>query len=262
MKTKTVKISILIITAVFAVFGGYRIYQFLTRPGIPVYMYHSIRQEPLSADAALSVRPHDFEQQLCFLKQEGYTPIFADELLHAEKAAHPVVITLDDGYVDNYTQAYPLLKKYGLKATIFMVSDDIGKEGYLTREQLKEMSDSGVISIQSHTASHLNLKELTTAQVQAQMKTSKEILSAVTGKEVTALSYPGGFWNEQIASDASKYYKIAFITFGAHTYEQKKRYQIPRAGIFRDTSLEKMKQITRERTKSKLENISGILGIS
>lgn len=264
MQTKQKKIWIgtaALCLAVAALLGVWSTVDWLNRPGIPVYMYHSINETPLSADTALSVRPDDFEVQLQFYQESGYTAITAEELPKADKVKKPIVITLDDGYEDNYTNAYPLLKKYNMKATIFVVTDEIGKAGYLTKEQIKEMTQSGVIQIGSHTASHLNLKQISPSDADAQLQSSKQILSDLLGEEVTAVSYPGGFWNREIARQAEKYYDIAFITFGAHTYEKDKRYQVPRAGIFRETTLAKVKKITKERSKSKAQHIMDILGM-
>lgn len=261
MRRKTVWIYVLAVLTVILIFGIYQGVQYLSSPGVPVYMYHSINDQPLSNDAALSVREGDFEKQLQFLKNEGFTSVFAHEINQNRKFKKPVVITIDDGYEDNYTKAFPILKKYGVKATIFVATDYIGTIGYMTKEQIREMSDSGFVSIQSHTAAHLNLKQLTIEEAVEQMQKSKAVLEEITDKKVNAISYPGGFWNEDIEKNAGEFYDVAFITFGAKNYKPSKRYRIARAGVFRDTTLEQMQKFTHQRSKSKWQNILEIISL-
>jgi peptidoglycan/xylan/chitin deacetylase (PgdA/CDA1 family) len=222
----------------------------LAEPSVPVFMYHSISDVPVGKDEALSVKVKDFEQQLAYLKRMKYTGIFAEELPEAGKTHRPVVITFDDGYIDNYTTAFPLLKKYGLKATIFVVSDEIGKPGRMTGVQLKEMSDSGLISIQSHTVSHQNLKNLTHDETEYQFSHSKSVIETVTKKPVRALAAPGGFWSKDLGEQASRYYDIAFRSFGWGTCKRENRFRVPRAGIFRSNTLAEFQAITRERSQT------------
>ena len=77
----------------------------------------------------------------------------------------PVIITFDDGYADNYENAYPILKKYGFKATIFLIYDFTNTyPNYLTWDQIAEMKESGLIRFESHTMTHANLAELTSIE--------------------------------------------------------------------------------------------------
>ena len=110
----------------------------------------------------LAITPSDFSTQMAYLINNGYIPITPDELESGlngeiELPEKPVLITFDDGYDDNYLNAFPILKGYGIRATIFVVPAFVGKKNYLTWEQIKEMSDNG-ISIQSHNLNHTKLE--------------------------------------------------------------------------------------------------------
>ena len=131
---------------------------------VPVLMYHHIDEE---GNDDVNISSELFEAQMAALAEEGYTAIFPDDLaayVYEGKSLpdKPVVITFDDGYLSNYEYAWPILEKYGMKATIFVIGSTIGNtEHYkdtdypitphFSYEQGAEMVASGVISIQSHT---------------------------------------------------------------------------------------------------------------
>ena len=131
---------------------------------VPVLMYHHISEE---GNDSTELSPEAFEAQIAALAEAGYTAVFPEDLAAyvregKELPEKPIVITFDDGYLSNYEYAYPILKKYGMVATIFVIGSTVGDtEHYkdtdypitphFSCEQAKEMVDSGVISIQSHT---------------------------------------------------------------------------------------------------------------
>ena len=131
---------------------------------VPIIMYHNIKENPIE-DSEIS--PKRFEEQIKKLKDEGYTAVLMQDLVdYVEKGRElpekPICITFDDGYLSNYEIAYPILKKYNMKATIFVIGSTVGCQTnykntehpitpHFTLEQAKEMVESGVISIQSHT---------------------------------------------------------------------------------------------------------------
>ena len=102
-----------------------------------VLNYHKVDNTFIS----LAVRPDDFDKQMQYLSDNGYNTITPDELYDSlagnkELPENPVLITFDDGYEDNYTNAYPILKKYGFKGTIFVISSFLGKnKNYITWDQ-------------------------------------------------------------------------------------------------------------------------------
>ena len=130
---------------------------------VPVFMYHYISVPPTDTDYlryGLSVVPALFDRQMSWLKAHGYVTISADQMANAltqntTLPLHSVLLTFDDGYEDAYTNAFPILKKYGLVGTFFVVTDwiDQGRSGYLTWAQVQEMARAGM-SIEAHSRTH------------------------------------------------------------------------------------------------------------
>ena len=201
---------------------------------IPVLMYHSVSEAPIGIEN-LSVRPSAFEAQIRYLMENGFTPLTFDQLKDAGLYKKPIVITLDDGYVDNYAQAYPILKKYHCKATVFMISNMIDREGYLSCEQMRAMSDC--ISFQSHTASHPKLAGLSEEEAREECRQSKEAIEEATGRPVQTISYPCGSHTAQTASVAGEAYQYAVTVNRGWYHRQVNPYEIPRIEIERSFSL-------------------------
>lgn len=139
-------------------------------------------------------KPNDFEQDVAYIAS-------------LPKLIQPA-ITFDDGYTDTYTEAFPILSKYGLKATLFVISDMIGKSNswdanffgsfkHITQSQLRELSDYGWV-IGSHTKSHRSLKRLSPNQLQEELCSSKHCLENITGKPVDFISFPFGHYSPQV----------------------------------------------------------------
>ncbi|HEX9061396.1 MAG TPA: polysaccharide deacetylase family protein [Clostridia bacterium] len=197
---------------------------------IPVLMYHSIRFEK-GNDARMS--KETFESQMKWLSENGYNTLTMDELfdhISGEKAFNPksVVITLDDGYRDNYENAFPILKKYNIHATIFMITNAVGHSDFLTEDQLKEMSSNGV-DIEPHTVHHDRLDELTYEKQFSELKDSKEYLEKLTGKTTPYIAYPEGHYNNNTLKAVKDLgYKMAFLMSGGRASVQDSRYLVKR----------------------------------
>ena len=173
---------------------------------VPILMYHYISQPPADADVYrvdLSVTPDNFRQQLAWLRDNGYTGIDFYELSLAivgltELPEKPVLLTFDDGYLDNYTAAFPLLQEYGYKATFFVVTDfvDYGREGYMTWPMLEEMSRAGH-RIESHSRTHPDLRDKDRDGLIWEILGSQQTIAAHIGHTPRYLCYPGGDYNEE-----------------------------------------------------------------
>lgn len=214
-----------------------------------VYMYHSVRDDPVNPDDAdLSVRVEEFEKQLAFFAEHKRKTIFASELADIADGEKYLLITFDDGYEDNYTEVYPLLKKYNCKATIFMITRLIGKEGYLSAEQIREMTESGLVSVQSHTVSHdpLALGDKEYEDVDYEMRTSKLILEAISGKNVDSVALPNGSYDPVVLDIAGNYYDIIFSGTSLRP-NSIDLLDVQRTGIYRHHSTWDVKAMTNYR---------------
>ncbi|MBR5914524.1 MAG: polysaccharide deacetylase family protein [Selenomonadaceae bacterium] len=185
-------------------------------PKILVLNYHQIKDTP----SYLSVHVDDFDAQMNYLVENGYIAITPDALLSAlegelELPPKPVLITFDDGYIDNYENAFPILQKYGLRATIFVIAAFVGKEGYMDWEHLIEMEENG-ITMQSHTLNHIALEELPDDGLRVELLNSKLMLEEKLGHSVDFVAYPTGTYNLHIAAIAKEVgYRGAFtIKYG------------------------------------------------
>lgn len=206
-------ILIRIVIAVLIIIGAACFAIFSKPIGIPVLNYHQINNVDKNL---LTVSTNEFEAQMAWLKENGYQTITASELADALEGRgtlpeQPVLITFDDGYIDNYQCAFPILKKYQMNAIIFLISDYISLyPNYLTWEQLFEMQSAG-IEFGSHTLDHTVLTELPSESVERELNESKNILQRRLGRKIEFLAYPCGFTNKDIkARVKAAGYRAAF----------------------------------------------------
>lgn len=178
---------------------------------VPVLMYHAVDSQ-IWGHRELFVTPEVMEAHLKFLLDNGYDPIFFEDLHRADQYDKPVILTFDDGYRNNYTELFPLLQKYQVKATIFIVTSSIGsKETSMTAEQVKELSDSGLVSIQSHTVNHRVLRGLPAEEQRLEMEQSKLLVTRMTGREPFVISYPTGVFDANTLPLAQEFYRYGVI---------------------------------------------------
>ena len=194
-------------------------------------MYHLILEEVYGPYENLFVRPSEFETHLTVLDELGYEYLFAEEWRMTEKPS--VIITLDDGYEDNYTEMFPILKAHGAKATVFLVTDLIGTDGYMTREMIREMSESGLVSFQSHTSHHSDLSYQSADGLRADFDNSCAIIEELTGKPVKAIAYPAGSYNDTVLSVAAEYFDFAYTTKSPNSTPSYSELTVPRHYIAR-----------------------------
>ena len=201
-----------------------------------VLLYHLVSDETYGPNEYLFVRVADFEAQLAEIQRLGYKTIFADELVrtHGEPC---VVITFDDGYVDNYTNVLPLLEKYDMKATIFLISDFIGAEGHLNEEQIREMQQSGHVRFASHTKSHEKLTSLDEEGIRLELTESRRRIESLTGESVCALAYPNGAYNSTVELVAAECgYEYCYTT-DRPSEEHYPNTRLPRSYVVRDMAM-------------------------
>jgi len=207
---------------------------------VPVLMYHYIRVNPVASDSVgynLSVTPENFAAQMDYLASHGYHTISLDELgsallNHGGLPSKPIVITLDDGYMDSYTAAFPILKNHGFKATNFIITGLVGGPNYLTWGQIDEMKNSGVFTFGAHTVHHYALTSLSAANIRAEVTDSKNTLQAHLGYQVNWLAYPYGNVNGTVASITQQAGYIGAFGTNYGTYQSTDRmFTEPRVRI-------------------------------
>ncbi len=179
---------------------------------VPILMYHYISVPPKNADIYrldLSVTPQNLDAQLGYLKHAGFNVISLDELLlawkgEAELPPRPIVLTFDDGYRDNYTYAFPLLKKYGFSATFSLITQyiDQNNPNYVTWKQVTEMHRAGM-DFAAHSYNHADLKGKDVDFLVYQILGSKEAIEARTKEPLHFFTYPSGSY-DQLTIDVVK----------------------------------------------------------
>jgi len=212
---------------------------------IPVLMYHSIDYEKGNE---LRVPKEAFREQMSYLKQKGYTTLTLEELYDFFINNKPVpeksiVITFDDGYKDNFENAYPILKEFGLNATIFVITSTVDTDkNYLTSKQVKELEANG-IDIESHTINHEQLDKLTYSQQITTFKNSKEYVEKVLGKTKKYVAYPFGKWNnDTIKAVKDAGYSMAFTTVSGWADKSQDIYELHRIYISANYSMKEFER--------------------
>lgn len=209
---------------------------------IPVLMYHSISNVPGNY---LCVPPEIFEEQIKTILDYGFKPITATTYLSAmEKGTplpkNPILITFDDGYLDNYDAAFPILKKYNVKVTIFMISGLIDKDKrMLSSNQILEMDHSGLVDFQSHTVHHRYLSKIPPEEANQELKESKKALELLLNKKIRILGIPYGDYSPTVLKLIQQNgYGISFCSNqGVANYNQQQAYYLNRFTVYPDRPL-------------------------
>lgn len=213
---------------------------------IPILMYHSIG---INRRNNLLVAPAKFNSQIKHLHKAGYQTICFQTLENYWKSgkplpAKPILLTFDDGYKDNYTIAYPILKKYKFKATIFVITNFVDDANHLSQKQIKEMISSGLIDIGAHTKTHPDLTTVPSKKVYQEIFGSKQILTKYTGKPIIAFAYPIGRYNyEVVKATGAARYKFAVTTKPGYANAKQGWLTLNRVRINGDLSLAGFKRM-------------------
>lgn len=172
---------------------------------VPVLMYHAVGNNCWGY-AELFVKPSEMEKQLAYLVDNGYDPIWFEDLEHVEDYDKPVLLTFDDGYDDNYTELFPLLKKYNVKATIFIIGQDVsGINHKMNEEQIREMAASGLVSMQSHSYTHGNMGSMSEETLEYEIGETQKAITRITGKVPYVLCYPEGKFSSSTIEVAKRH---------------------------------------------------------
>lgn len=184
---------------------------------VPVLSYHQLSHKP--NPNSMFVSEAAFDQQMAYLKNNGFNVITLKQFLDfIESRRRPpkksVVITFDDGWKSTKTMAYPILKKYGFTAVLFVYTDMIKSKQNsvaLSWEEVRQLKDSGVFELGAHSITHSDLSKVSDEQLHRELHEAQRIIAAKTGSTPVAFAYPYGVFNDKIVAAVKKSdYKAAF----------------------------------------------------
>jgi peptidoglycan/xylan/chitin deacetylase (PgdA/CDA1 family) len=191
-----------------------------------VLVYHSISSppEPLPADADIS--PERFEQQLRWLSRHRQV-VTLDETLRTAANRRLAAITFDDGYRDNLTVALPLLERFQLPLTLFVAAGFVGREGYLSESELREISRHPLVTIGAHGFWHRHFNRLTRDDARFELIESRRLLAGITGTAVDLLAWPYGECNAELELLSAECGYRASWSVWKGTNSQHSRWRVP-----------------------------------
>lgn len=190
---------------------------------VPILLYHRI--DVSSTDSQYYVSPEKFEEQMKLLHDWGYTTITTELLVKAisegaDLPPRPIILTFDDGHLNNYTTAYPIMKKYGFTGALYIVGKYMGTPEYMNVDQIKEMANDGW-EVGSHSMSHLDLTSLDHQQQQYEIVESRKFLEDKLDVPIQTFSYPFGINDPAVINLTYSAGYIASMGTG-YTYDQGK----------------------------------------
>lgn len=203
-----------------------------------ILMYHSINHNPGISHPDLVVTPANFKAQLQYLKKNHYQFLTVSELITGQQASYltPVALTFDDGFADNYTHMFPLLKEFNAKATIFLCPD-MPKINKLTNQQIQEMQASGLVEFGAHTMTHLNLALASDDIAQNEIRQSKQHVESITGVTCNSFAYPYGRFNERTANYVKNAGFLCAVTVKKGIEALTNAYMIKRISVLGKTNI-------------------------
>lgn len=202
-----------------------------------ILRYHCVSDDIWGSEG-LFMSPEKVEAQISAMEELGCSFLTFEDLPQLDQYEKPVLLTFDDGYRDNYTELFPILKRHNAKATIFMVTRLIGSGKYLTEAQIREMDASGLVSFQSHTVSHADMSALSEEEQRYQLSESRLAIARLTGKIPFALSYPKAKASAEALALVSEYYLYSVLRDGFPYETGTDPYRIPRFVMPRDLTME------------------------
>lgn len=203
---------------------------------IPIITYHHVLPSDAKVDDSIlnspfTISDSEFYKQMLFLSQNDYEAINLEQLMHRkEKQTYKrlIVITFDDGWVDNFEYAFPILKSFNVPATFFVITSYIGSAGCMSQDQLLEMQQSGM-QIESHAHTHTPLELLSNSEIQWEVTHSKKLLEKNLEKQVKFMSFPHGSYNKTVVQTvkSSNYSGCGTSNFG-YAVSSTKMHELPR----------------------------------
>ncbi len=224
------------------------------KASIPIFMYHFVRDDTGNYEYPENMtRPSTLRAQLEYLKNNGYETIYISDLDNLEYYEKPVGLTFDDGWEDFYLYAFPILKEYNMKSTLYVITGLVGTPGYCNLDELRELRDSGIVDIECHTVTHPRLANLSREKMVEELTKSKAYLKENLGIDSDTICYPYGSYNQTViqeSKNAGYSYGLAMTGGVYYTSKHKDIYQIPRIYAYRSMTIDEFANYCK---KSKVE---------
>lgn len=200
---------------------------------VPVLMYHYIEYVSDKKDSfrqLLNVEPHIFKAQLKSLLSDGYSFLTASELAgiidaKSNMPVKPILITIDDGHWDIYTDILPIIKKLNVRVTLYIAPGLLNGTDFLTDKQLRDVIASGLVEIGSHTVNHVSLSAISEYEIREEIIKSRQLLENKFKIQVNTIAYPNGNFNLRIAEMVKENnYLLALSTIPGIMQSQENRF--------------------------------------
>lgn len=245
LKKILIIVIVIVIVAIVAVFfNKYRNNKRIDVK-VPVLLYHNFVTTVLDNDPDnfnYINTPESFEENIKVLLENGYTIISMQELndaydLKTELPSKPILITFDDGYYSNYEYIYPILKKYNVKVSIFIVTDKVGKEidgiKYLGWDECLEMQNSGLVEIFSHSKRHIFYDKVPVREVREDVTESYKIIEEKLGKKtLKVFAYPfGAYTNKTVRALKNNGIDMQVYDIGINNFKNFNKDYIKRINV-------------------------------
>lgn len=210
---------------------------YLEKVRVPILMYHYVEYIKDINDTfrvSLNIEPFILEEQIRTLREADFTFITMGELSDVLDGKiplpkKPVVLTFDDGHWDLYTDVLPILKKYNVKATAYIIPGFLGGSDFLSKDQLRNLIDSGFIEIGAHTMNHLSLPDISMEEMRYEIVYSRKMLEDEFGIKVHTFAYPNGAFNQEVVEIVEgNGYLLAVSTIPGIEQSDENRYFLSR----------------------------------
>ncbi len=220
---------------------------------VPILMYHYVSWPPANADRYrrdLSVAPEQLAEHLAYLQGQGYQGITLYDLLNhlawgQPLPEKPIILTFDDGYRDNYDNAFPLLRQYGFPATFFVLTEVTGQDvpDYMSWDQLREIAAAGM-DVECHGRVHDDLPKISHDRLVWQVLGCREMIEAELGQRPRFVAYPSGQFDDQVvAVFASDHYWGGISTQQGAWHSSDDLFALKRLRVRNTTGVEQLARL-------------------
>ncbi len=206
---------------------------------VPVLTYHRVHSLPAVGQLDLIVDPANFADELAALHTAGYRTISQAQLFDAlyrgaPLPRKPIIISVDDGYVDDVRTMLPDLERWHMIATFFVITGRMTEPGFVTADQIRELERAGM-DVGDHTAHHVDLRLLTATELRDETAGSRGELARVLGRPVYAFAYPFGAYNDTVVRAVhAAGFTLAYTTDAGDTESTAAPLTMPRIHVGRD----------------------------